>query len=147
NWGQAIVLSYFQTINPYNFGVTPSARIRFTDFDSMSGSGRHIILLPEPSPPEWTLTSLIIEDCSFHSGSGDAFILRGRTNSTFSLNNNLFERVPVLFEGDINDPQGDKAAYMNVYNNLLRNVNLSTCDFMTNNWVFKDNVFDSSVIS
>jgi Bacterial Ig domain len=144
NWG-AGWYSAMQTINPYNFGVAPpSAQIRFTDFDSMSAGGRHIILLPEPNPPQWTLTSLLLEDCSLNTGE---FNLSGDNNSTYSLNNNLFERVQVLFQGDYTDQSGQQSPQINCYNNLYRYGTIFTWNFETNKCVFKDNTFDSTVLS
>jgi len=135
-----------QTINPYNSGVTPpSAQIRFTDFDLLGGSGRHIVLLPEPpsTSPEWTLTSLLLEDCTFNSGE---FYLGGETNSSFVLNNNLFERVDVQFQGDYNEQTFLQYPQISCYNNLFRYGRVWTDNFGTNNYVFKDNVFDSTTI-
>src|SRR5207247_6226683 len=62
---------------------------------------------------------------------------------SFALNNNLFERADVQFQGDYNDQSGQSYPQISCYNNLFRYGRVWTDNFGTNNYVFKDNIFDS----
>lgn len=132
NWGGA-TLSAMMSITPYNYGSPPGAQIRFTDFDGVANSGYHIYTLNT----NWTFSSLLLWDSSFNSGS---FYLDGPTNSVLGVTNNLFERVAGSFK---NAPQ------ITLYNNLYRFGSLTTTNTGsgTNNWVLKDNAFDSTTIT
>lgn len=131
NWGGGTLWS-MTTINPYNYGVSPPiAQLRFTDFDGMANSGYQILM---SGSTNWILNSLLLRDCTFNSGG---FYLDGPTNSSLTLNNNLFERVFISAQ---NAPQ------IAAYNNLVRFGLITTWNTGTNNWTFKDNAFDSTVI-
>ena len=131
NWGGGIQSSTI-TINPYNYSVAPAnAQLRFTDFDGMASSGNHIYT----SQTHWTFSSLLLEDCTFNSGS---FLLDGPTDSTFGITNNLFERVAVYCQ---DTPR------ITSCNNLFRFGTIETTNFGTNNWTFMDNAFDSTSLN
>ena len=131
NWGGGS-FSNMYTINPSNSGVSPPiAQLRFTDFDGITGSGYHLFTVGT----NWTFSSLLLQDCSLNSA---LFYLDGPTNSSLSLNNNLFERVTVSCK---NKP------LISAYNNLFRYGTNATSNTGTNNWTFKDNAFDNSWIN
>jgi len=130
NWGGGSSSSMY-TIDPSNSGSSPPiAQLRFTDFDGITGSGYHLYTLNT----NWTLSSLLLQDCSLNSA---LFYLDGPTNSTLSLNNNLFERVTVSCKSK---------PIINAYNNLFRYGTNSVSNTGTGNWIFKDNAFDNSWI-
>ncbi len=131
NWGGGI-LGQTATINSYNYNIAPAnAQIRFTDFDGLSNCGHHLYTLNT----NWTFNSLFLQDCTFNSGN---VTLDGPTNSTFTLNNNLFERVTVWIQ---------RATQISFYNNLYRYGSIISFNAGTNNCVIKDNAFDSSSLT
>jgi len=131
NWGGGTSANMY-TIDPSNSGALPPiAQLRFTDFDGITGSGYHLYTVNT----NWTFSSLLLQDCSLNSAQ---FYLDGPTNSSLSLNNNLFERVTVSCK---NKP------LISAYNNLFRFGTNTTSNTGTSNWTFKDNVFDNSWIN
>jgi hypothetical protein len=131
NWGGGALASTI-TINPNNSGVSlPIAQLRFTDFDGVANSGYQIFTYDSTN---WIFSSLLLRDCTFNSGM---FYMDGPTNCNLTLNNNLFESVYIAAQGM---PQ------IVAYNNLVRFGSVFAVNYGTNNWVFKDNAFDSSSI-
>ena len=126
NWFNAS-LGNQMAVNPYNYGAAPSARFRFTHFNSLANGG-HAFNLFDSS---WIFTSLSLRDCEFNGGSIN---FGGAVTSTNSIVNNLFNGVDVLFQYYPN---------ISAYNNLFRGGWVGLLFYGGGPWVFKDNVFHS----
>jgi hypothetical protein len=132
NWGNGAVSSNVG-VSPANSGISPPiAQFRFTDFTKLASGGDHMYSADEAG----RFASLVVRDCEFNSG---ATVFSGTNTSKIGTTNNLFYRVGTSFLYD-----GQQSAF----NNLFKGGTFYVTKVLgaTNDWIFKDNSFDSVTI-
>ena len=132
NWGGGSVVTNRLIEGYRDSGNGPTARFRFTDFETLAGGG--YLLYSAASGAVFGTLSL--RDCELNSGITR---VAGTEGGRVWLTNNLFVGVEISFR--------DQPA-INAYNNLFHR---GAADVVkassTNAWTFKDNVFDRVAVT
>jgi RHS repeat-associated protein len=118
----------YKSIDPANLTPGPIINCRFTDFEGMSGGGYHIYGTDSGT----TISAMTLRDCGFNSA---AALFGGPTSAMIALNNNSFESCMLEFR---------YTPEIVAYNNLFRRGGATIAKATSNNqWVFRDNIFDT----
>ncbi|MDB6019247.1 MAG: hypothetical protein JWR19_3736 [Pedosphaera sp.] len=116
------------TVNPFG-SVEPTGQYRFTQFACPAGGGSHLY-----DTSTHCYTNLLVQDCSFWSGTNNFTTLSAGT--TTILNNNLFARSGF-------NATANSTSSLSLSNNLFWGTFVGTTQLGSHEWDAFNNIFDT----
>ncbi|MBI5386478.1 MAG: hypothetical protein HZA90_17540 [Verrucomicrobia bacterium] len=131
NWGVNTWATL--TIHPYHFSnAPPTARFRFTDFNAMSGETYHLVSYIDYP---WDFVTCSLQHSALY---GAGLSVAAPSTMTLAVTNTLFQRTCANIEANL---------HLYFFNNLCRkSASWTFWPGATNNFLFRDNVFDETEI-